>query len=103
MNLHSPPVVHVQDVQNCSASVSSVAANSRFPGKIAVKCGSSTFYVREGSQSPLIPLDFWSALADTSCNTPVPPLPLVGEAHLGWVFLCADGKSSSSLRRCHHE
>lgn len=86
MNLHSQSVVHVQDVQNLSASVSSVAANSRFPVKIAVKFGSGTFYAREGSHSPLIPVDFWSALADTSCNTPVPPLTLVGEAHLGWVY-----------------
>lgn len=74
MNLRSHPVVHVQDVQNLSASLSSVAANSRFPRKIAAKCGSGTFYVRERSQSPLIPLDFWSALTDTSGNTLVAPL-----------------------------
>jgi hypothetical protein len=38
-----------------------------------------------------ITLDFSRFLTDTSCITPVPPLPLVGDVHLGWVFLCPDG------------
>jgi len=33
-----------------------------------------------------IPLDFAGCLADTSCITPAPPIPLVGEAHPGRVF-----------------
>jgi hypothetical protein len=37
-----------------------------------------------------ITLDFSWFLTDTSSITPVPPLPLVGEVHLGWVFLCPD-------------
>ena len=51
-----------------------------------------------------IALDFAGYLADTSCITPAPPLPLVGEAHLGQVFLCA-GEQSPFLHsaRCHDE
>jgi hypothetical protein len=33
-----------------------------------------------------ITLDFSWFLTDTSSITPVPPLPLVGEVHLGWVL-----------------
>lgn len=38
-----------------------------------------------------ITLDFSQFLTDTSCITPVPPLPLVGDVHPGRVFLCPDG------------
>jgi len=37
-----------------------------------------------------ITLDFSLFVTDNSSITPVPPLPLVGEVHLGWVFLCPD-------------
>jgi len=103
MNLLRRSIIHVQDELKLSTNVSSEVANPPFPRKIAVKCGSGTVYAHEAPQSPLIPLDLWPALADTPSNTPVPPIPLVGEAHLGWVFLCADGKLSPSLRRCHDE
>lgn len=103
MNRFKRSIVHIQDRSNFSTSVSSEVTNPSFPCKIAVKCGSGTIYAHAGPQSPLIPLDLWPALADTSSNTPVPPIPLVGEAHLGWVFLCADGKLSPSLRRGRHE
>lgn len=95
--------IHFRDRSNFSASVSSEVTNPPFPRKIAVKCGFGTIYAHAGPQSPLIPLDLWPALADTSSNTPVPPIPLVGEAHLGWVFLCADSNLSPSLRRGRHE
>jgi len=78
--------VFVEDGTSLSSSVSSAVANAAFPGEIAVKCSSDTISAPEGSQTPLIPLDLWPALADTSSNTPVPPIPLVGEAHLGWVL-----------------
>lgn len=33
-----------------------------------------------------ITLDFSRFLTDTDCITPVPPLPLVGDVHPGWVL-----------------
>lgn len=44
----------------------------------------------------LFPLDSAPFLRYGSSNTPASPLPLVGEAHLGQVFLCADGFLSSA-------
>ena len=41
-----------------------------------------------------IPLDFCQDTTDNNIITPVPPLPLVGEVHLGQVFLCPDGNLS---------
>lgn len=91
MNLLKCSIVHAHDGENLSASVSPVVANLPNPRKIAVKCGSGTICVPEGSQSPLIPLDFWSALADNSRNTLVAPLlELVlnrsSDVHQGRVF-----------------
>lgn len=40
-----------------------------------------------------ISLDFSPFVTDNSRITPVPPLPLVGDVHPGWVFLCPDGTS----------
>lgn len=40
-----------------------------------------------------IRLDFSAFVTDTHYITPVPPLPLVGDVHLGRVFLCPDGIS----------
>ncbi len=47
---------------------------------------------QSASGSRAIPLDFCQDTTDNNAITPVPPLPLVGEVHLGQVFLCPDGK-----------
>lgn len=86
MNRFRRSTVHFQEGPNLPATISSVVANPPFPRKIDVKCGFGTICAHDRSQSPWVPLDFWSGLADTFSSTHVPPLPLVGEAHLGRVL-----------------
>lgn len=53
--------------------------------------GRSNTAVEYDHQSWPIALDNYLIPVDTASITPVPPLPLVGDVQLGWVFLCPDG------------
>lgn len=53
-------------------------------------------FAAEGGCLDAFLLDSGHFLRYSSSNTPAPPLPLVGEAHLGQVFLCADGNLYSA-------
>lgn len=77
--------------------LSDASYGSRRIAAVAAPCNFGAFrsfyrlFRGEGGRLDTFILDFGHLLRYPSSNTPAPPLPLVGDAHPGQVFLCADG------------
>lgn len=83
------------------AEVSLLTVNRTQIAKISLITGISSLSSEKLVRDLAIPLDSVGVFADSCCITPVPPLPLVGEVQLGWVFLCPDGSFDRRWGRCH--
>ena len=76
---------------NSMLAIVRVAAQSLNRGKFGLNYMYDSSNGQSASGSRPIPLDFCQDTTDNEIITPVPPLPLVGEVHLGQVFLCPEG------------
>jgi len=76
---------------NSMLAIVRVAAQSPNRGKFGLNYLYDSGDEHSAGGSRPIPLDFCQVTTDNNIITPVPPLPLVGEVHLGQVFLCPDG------------
>ena len=82
------------------AWTSGVSATPWIDGINRILAGiSRALVIKSGS----FPLDCGPFIRYPSTNTPASPLPLVGDAHPGQVFLFADVTASHQPRRPHHE